>query len=214
MAVRGEHAGALAKSSSLISPVVERGGAQDQVEGVVFIKELFGETHLRSDPRIGCRRLSHLHHRRRRVDPSKLNRILAATGEQAQLVTRSTAHVEDPAWAGMGRKRDRCGAIDDLAMQLSKPPVLVAGGSFLERLDISPGGHVSSLSHPRLLFGSSAAFDPLPALSVLDHFERLPGATDTALRLASELPETPTNKRRCQAGAGEDNAAAQIRVKT
>jgi hypothetical protein len=51
----------------------------------------------------------------------------------------------------MGRKRDRSGAIDDLAVQLSKPPVLVAGGSLIERLDISRGGHVTTLSHPLAL---------------------------------------------------------------
>jgi hypothetical protein len=65
-------------------------------------------------------------------------------------------------------------------MQLSKQPVLVAGGSLLERLDISPGAHVTSLSHPRLLFGSTAGFEPLPALGVDSHRCQFSGAADSA----------------------------------
>src|SRR2546425_7470894 len=68
----------------------------------------------------------------------------------------------------------------------------------------------------RLGYGPPSAerLEALPALGVVDHFDRFSGAANTALRLASEPREAPTNKRRCQTGAGEGNAAAQIRVKT
>jgi len=56
------------------------------------------------EPRIGRRALSQLCHRRRGIDPGKLSRVGTATGDQAQLVADTTAHIKDPAWAGMARK--------------------------------------------------------------------------------------------------------------
>lgn len=142
MTPRSEHPSALAYADCLVSPVIERRSADDEIEGAIGRRDALGTTLRNHYPPIGRRSPSRIDHRARGIDPHKPGGVGTAAREHAEQVAGSASHIQD-------RRRDRVvpegnvrGALSDLVVEATEPPFLVAHRALLEGGYVSLGGHV------------------------------------------------------------------------
>ena len=136
-----QHPGAPSQPGPLVRPVIERGGADHQVEGCRGPGQPLGGVHHKTQPVISSGVPGDLDHGGRRVDPGQDLGLRGAGGQPAEQVAGPAPDVEYPprGWhAGTGQVR---GAVGDLVMQPATPALVIAVRALAERRDITITGH-------------------------------------------------------------------------
>src|ERR1700677_2128926 len=136
-----QHPGALGEAGPLIRPVVERGGADDEVEHVLRVGKLLGRPGGEAHPAVGGHRAGRFDHRGRRIDTGQVQRLRGPAGQPAEQVAGAAAHVKDAGRPRRARQGEVGGPVRDVVVQTTAPAGLVTGGALVE------GGDVTTVNH-------------------------------------------------------------------
>jgi len=146
MPARCQYPGALAQACPLIGPVIERGRADNQIEGIIGIGQPFGDTNCKPQPPVIGRPFGSPDHRWCGVDASEIGCLRAKPRQHPQQVPSATAYVEDALRRGMHRQSELGRPPGDVVMEATAPALLVTWGSLIEGGDITVRRHTGSLA--------------------------------------------------------------------
>ena len=121
-----QNAGRFRDARRLVHPVVERDGADDEVELCSRERKRFRGRHFEAHVRARADGSpGDIDHRGCRVDADEVDRRWKALAERTQQRTCPAADVEDRAWARHCAKRRLDSAGDDARVEFRAPPALV-----------------------------------------------------------------------------------------
>jgi hypothetical protein len=137
----GEDSKALCEPGLLVLPVVERRGADDEVEGVVGVGQFFGDSGGETDASVvvGC--VGDRDHAFCGVDSCQLLDVGTAFGQESEKKAGSASDVEHASGLGFDLEGHFGGASGDVVVHSSAIAGLVVRGSVVEGLDVSVIGH-------------------------------------------------------------------------
>ena len=157
-----QHSGALTQAHPLVGPVVERGRADDQIEGTIWVGQPFGGTHRKPQaPVTGCL-FSSADHGWRGIYARQLGWGRAPPGQQPQQIPGAAADVEHPPGAGMHRYNELRHPVSDVMVQAAAPALLVTESSIVEGSDIAVRWHTRSVAEEPATEDATARQAPLP----------------------------------------------------
>jgi hypothetical protein len=141
-----KHSGAFDKSRLLIGPVIEGGRADDQVERLVGVADLFGDADGERQPVIVSGGAGRSHHLRGGVNADQLLGVGVMACQCPNQVASATTQVEHPPGTGDdGSQSEIAGAVGDLVMEATPPAVVVTHGPIVELGDVPIRRHGVSL---------------------------------------------------------------------
>ena len=148
---RCEHPSAFREPRLLVLPVIEGRRADHQVERIVRIRQVLGNSPRKDDAGVVCAPACHCDHSLGRIDPGQLFRSGKTLSQDAEQEAGAAPDIEYPARAAAARRESQVGGTnDDLAVQPTAPPVLVVGCPFVKRLNISVSTHRPSMARTLL----------------------------------------------------------------
>src|ERR1700722_129352 len=145
---RHQNPRALGETGPLIRPVVERGGADDEIEHVLRVGKFLGCPGGEAQPAVGGHRPGNFDHRGRRVDTGQFHGLRGPAGQLAQQVAGSASHVKHAGRPGKARQGEVGGPVRDVVMQPAEPAGFVTGGALVEGGDVTTVNHRPMVSWP------------------------------------------------------------------
>ena len=187
-AARDHDPGALHESCLLVCPVIERGGADHEIEGFRRPGQPLGGTLREVQSVVGGHSRGDFDHRCRGVDPGQFGRLRAADGQLPEQVAGPAPHVQDPLRHRRAGERKARGTVCYLVMQPTAPAVLVAPRPLLEC------GNITIPSHGLIM----AVTPSLDARAVRVSLAQVPvpACRSSVARTARAFRATPTPKAR------------------
>jgi hypothetical protein len=142
--------------------VIERRRADDQVERVVGVADVFGHPECECQPVISSDRAGRLYHLGSGVNADKLLGIAIVTCQCLQQIAGPASHIKHPVRGGDGGHSETASAIGDLVMQPTPPAAVVPCGPIVERGDVPVRRHALSVP-PYGTFGEALEVEQSPA---------------------------------------------------